>query len=395
MNITGRSMGKISNWDIVFGAVGQAQAELYQGLANNDVPFVETAINLTCDINDAYSNTLANSAYEKSFINTLCGLTDNPVPQRENPGFTGGQCIGVSYGIQVLLERFDSNGTKLQDTTFTLQGIRGAIRRINIIPASDNEFEFFLSVANDAPDGSVTVSSLSTGIGFSQMNIKSILVYREDGQPDTCGDPLGEYPPSPERPDQFCAPVQTSKDLPPGTFDIVELEGCIPGDTDLKFPICISYGEFEICFDLDGIFKNPKGRDEEPPTAFDPDELDEEDPECTPPEDIELEENGESPEGVEACESETEELEWLLITITKFSDTSKIIAHQKEELSDYFAGYLCWKVKNKSGDFYFPAIPIRKQRNVYKPPEGINGYAVYTTNGAKVSIKEVKKKPKE
>lgn len=387
-------MGKISNWDIIFGAVGETQADIYKGLANHDVPFVDTAIRLTCNINAAYSDTLARSAYERGFINRLCDLTNNPLPARIPANFSGGQCDGVIYRVLVKVERFDTNGSQVPDTAFVFNSVRGAIQDVNVIPFADDPNRFTVAVVGTNADGSRQVNGQELGVGFSSANVAEVTVTRPDGLPDDCGDPPDGLPPSPPRPDQFCEVVQTDVDLPPGTFEIVEAdEGCIDGDTNLTFPICIEYQGFELCFDLDGIFKNPLGDEKKiGEKPFDEEDFDEEDAECTPPEDVELEENGEPPEGVEACEGETEELQWLIVTITKFSDTGKIIVHKDEEFTDYFAGYVVWKITKQGQDYYLPAIPIRKKHNAYKPPIDVNGYGVYTTNGAKVSIKELKEK---
>lgn len=387
-------MGKISNWDIVFGAVGTAQAELYKGLAENNVPFVDSAIKLTCNINEVYANDIAKSTYDRAFINTLCDLTGNPFPTIQPAPFEGGQCDGVLYDVLPTVERFTGDNNQVADTTFVFRGVRGRIREVTVVPDANDPNEFQVTVVGSNPDGSRLIVSQRLGDGFTAANVKSARVTRPDGLPDDCGNPDGGYPPSPERPAKFCQAIVTNPELPSGTFDIVGKEGCLPGDTNLDFPICVDFEEFTVCLDYDGVYITRKP--EAPKVGekpFNEEDFDEEEAECVPPEEVELDEEGNPIEGVEVCENDTEELKWLLVTITEFPHLGKAVFHVDPKNTDYYAGYVVWYIDTKDGQYTLPAIPIRKEKMAFRPPEDANGYRVYTTNKAKVKLKELKEKP--
>lgn len=206
-----------------------------------------------------------------------------------------------------------------------------------------------------------------------------------DGSPDDCGNADGTVQ------EERCVFYQFQGELAPTKF-------CLDENASINGEVCFISQGVKVCVGPDGITieqdaladeEDVKDIDELP---FDEENFDEEDSECTPPEDIELEADGGIPEGVEACEGETEELKWLLVKVTKEPYTGKVILYPDPQNDCIFAGYVAWYIEKGGEKLFLPAFPIRKRNNAFKPPADVNGYNVYSTNGAKLSIKELKEK---
>ena len=400
-------MPKISGWEAVTGAVGRTQAELYLGLANAHVPFVDAAIKLTCNINEAHANDIAKSAYDRAFINTLCGLTANPVPQGIPGAYSGGQCPGVSYNIEITSDRYFTNNGDLIQTDYVrnfnhygaITAVYDRVRKQDRRPSLDG---YYFVIEHHDETGTIAEEAEWFIAGHNIHHvIKNIVVTRNDDGIDDCGNVPDSYPPSPPRPDNFTQPVEYSPSLPSGTYPEVDIVGDLPGDTNLDFPICVNFGDFEICLDYDGIYFNNNDSPSENPTEesppiedvpFNPDNFDDTPSVCSSDAGEATAGQPVPDEGVQLCESEVDNLKWLLVTIVQLPTANKRVLHANPEHDDHFAGYLIWKIVDNGTSYYMPSIPIRKVHNAFRPPKDVNGYAIYTTWGAKMNIRELKEK---
>lgn len=399
-------MGKLSNWDALTGAIGTTQAELYQGLANLDIPFVDAAIKLTCNINSEHADTLAKTAYERAFINTLCNLTGGATPQELPPPFAGGQCSGVRYRVTITTDRFFINSGDLiqenvvRDDFVTYGEVSAVYGELGVNDDRPELSAYYFFINGFTADGDIDNRRYFIAGNNIREEIKDISLAREDGLPDNCGDPASSFPPGATRPDIFSQPVVDDSSLPPGSTVDIDKTGDLPGDTNLDFPICVNFGEFSICLDHDGIYKNNNNEpdssgetgSDETPEEFNEEDFDEVTSECIPEPGLDPPTGTDPAEDVDSCNVDNGGFDYLLITMTVEPDSSKVIQHHNPDHDDFFVGFLHWKILNDGDYYYFPAIPIKKRRNVFKPPEGITGYSAFTIYGAKISIKELRRK---
>ena len=92
-------------------------------------------------------------------------------------------------------------------------------------------------------------------------------------------------------------------------------------------------------------------------------------------------------EEVEEEEIEAEEIKWVLVDIVRTPHKGKVILHSSPANNDYFAGYLSWMIKAKSGKYHLPQVPIRKKKTAIQAPIGAVGYNMYAVNGASLRAK--------
>ena len=97
------------------------------------------------------------------------------------------------------------------------------------------------------------------------------------------------------------------------------------------------------------------------------------------PEDIE-----ESLEGVEEEEKKRTDIEWVLLTITKYPPGGKTLLMGNEDDNTYFAGYFSWILNNGVEDYRLEEIPIRKSKMAFRSPRDVQGYRFYTVNRAAI-----------
>lgn len=182
------------------------------------------------------------AAANDSFLNQLCNPTGNLPPAPTAP-FTGGQCECVSYRVQGTITGF---GIGTQPFDLFANGPIGSIVN-NKQGGDDNRYGFFagsdlcggrafVGVIQSALDGTVVIGS----------------VVRQDGTPDTCGDPSPAYPiVEPSAGDlNVSIPIQFSPNfnvlVPVNVFAPVRL-----------FAPSLRIGPFNVDFDLGGLTISP------------------------------------------------------------------------------------------------------------------------------------------
>ncbi len=421
-------MGLIESWRENRQRFGESAGDFANNFASKNF-IADRALAITCYVAEFHPENYANmSPLLRSFVDTSCRDKGEPgLPPFPERNFDGGQCVGVQYKITSTGLRY-FNGENPQGLTYTVSP-HGPLLDVFIgrdSPVSDSRILGLQAHAYDQNGNEKWFISPIGGVGVTYQEIDRV-IERVDGLADDCGN-LGDdlYPPSGDPP-----PEDIRIDIDYGEQGGDQFNLVLPfSPTEIIF----EGDEYDVKVDVDGISLDPKidvdinvggdgtgdgtggggtgdgtggGGDGEgegdgeacvvainniflPP--FDEEEFEEEPSECTPPGDIELLANGEIPEGVEACEAEFTELEFLLITLTTLPDNGRNVLHQNPAHTDWFAGYLCWKIVEEGQSYYYPPIPVRKSRNAFRRPEGVNGYATYTTNGAKMHVSQVKRK---
>lgn len=137
----------------------------------------------------------------RALMDTLCdGVV--PLPPPPPPPFLGGQCCGVNYRVEVTATLVVSNGQSIPfNGNSTVFGKVGKVRVENE-GTGTNEItkivvDFYEGPNCDVPNEAVPRSTqvVNSNGTTNIIVIDSVNVVRTDGQPDTCGNPPGVYPP--------------------------------------------------------------------------------------------------------------------------------------------------------------------------------------------------------
>ncbi len=388
-------MGLIESWDDNFARFGQAVGEISNNTAKRSF-IADSSLRITCYIADAHPENYANmSPLLRAFVDTSCREKGEPgLPALPSAGWDGGQCEDATYRVACV---WDGDERAIA----TVQG------QVTTVLCEQTGRNFYSIIVNEG------LSNVASGGNFGVIpidkNHEAINVTRPDGLPDDCGNPPGgEYPDSGEPDPNETNFVVDHDDGSSSAFNLV-----LPfSETAITF----EGDNYDVVVDIDGINIEEK----EPTDPDDPDdpggsdnacleaierceeaikdlvgesfkeeEFEEKPSACTSPEDAALLEDGMLGEGVEVCEAEEVEATFLLIELTTFPRKGMAVLHKSPENTDYFAGYLNWKIVENGENYYYPSIAIRKAKNVFKKPPEVNGYSVYSINGAKMQVIEL------
>jgi len=221
----------------------------------------------------------------------------------------------------------------------------------------------------------------STERTFSRINnwgIEPVDFVRVDGQPDTCGNPTPTTLPDPPiEPSDFSRDVvvcATPADATDQRCNDITID--FEPTLDDNGGQCFTIEGQKYCFTPDGVEKqdDPVAPTDETPS---PDEL-------------------EPTEGDETDEQEEEDetIEYVTTKVTTLPRAGKSVWHVGTGNNDYFAGYFNWTTVTSAGTYRHPTIPIRKELQIFKKPQGATGYVAYAVNGAQIKV-TVYKQPAE
>lgn len=326
--------------------------------------FVQNTLTATgeflCGLRAKYPNTFFDRSFGRGLADSVCkNFGDAPLPEPQPP-FTGGQCVGSTYVVVATIQRLDSNGNAAQQGDYTRVSVPGAVVDV-IAERGDDPPVAQARIVVDPPSPDTNLVIPIGGV-FDTAKVLSFTVTPEPGQPDDCGDPLPAYPNQPELDsNDFKTTTRVCEydDLGNEVF-CKDVEIVLPVEDSINFPVCITVDGKKICLDADGW------------SIEDAPEVDEEEKE----------------------EEELEEVEKLVgITIsvsqppTKFN---KRIVRANERDTEIFAGYMAWIKTTDDGEFCFPALPIRKAKNYYAAPDGVENYSVYYNFGLTGTVREIK-----
>lgn len=162
----------------------------------------QAAYRRLCDIHAA-TGLVGAALSSATLLDPACGQylgADNPVFTASPPPFTGGQCVGVNYMVTNRLIRVNASGTVVQDLTSTIGPYQGPVQGIykrtevgQFAPAGNvNLFGNYLIVG---PGQTYVQLDGSTDSQTIQQRTRTVVsVARQDGLPDTCGNPPGSGP---------------------------------------------------------------------------------------------------------------------------------------------------------------------------------------------------------
>lgn len=292
----------------------------------------------------------------------LCGDSPGSDPtQVPVIPFTGGQCAGVRYNVQVFGNRFTRTGSTCNPTPWQsqiatfwgpIQGTRirytvnggGAVEVLCRGPGSQT--------IRPAVDW-VGLTSVSNSAGCDRATISSTSVSRTDGQPDTCGNPEPDYPDSGRIP-PATSPINIAVGpnnvtiTPTINFDIDE--GAIEIDLGPELDVSFDGVNLDINIGGGGGSSNPgTSRPSPDDTATDPT-----DPPPPPPTNIDPNTDEEEPP--------PQVIRAVLVTVTQVNTASSIINGVDADLDNYFPdlGTVKFRVRAADGTSGF-TNPIRVQ----------------------------------
>lgn len=375
-----------SNW---VSNLGQATGDFTQQMSS-------AIIGQTCKISAKYPVLLSLNPFSRGLLKSYCQLTDDPPTFPVNPGFTGGQCPGVSYNcygyyISNNIE-VDGCGTVV---TWTSGQIDGPVVGVNLpagIPQSAAVIgNQSLDWAQCRSDNTGTlIQYRGDPCGFANVsaptvfNNESVIIthcLRVDGLPDDCGDPPLTYPPDPP-----VEPADFNISVPIEIYntnnELVEIEN-IPVtfnvDNSKPLNIDIDMGGINLTIGAPGletVDAPPAPEDPDTKVPFNINNYDlfffgNEDPQP-----------GDEPLEQEEEEVEDETINWVLVEIVQTPGQGKSIIFPNPDNNTYFAGYFSWTIATPSGTFRLAEIPIRKKRTAFKAPAQALGYKFYAVNGA-------------
>ena len=249
----------VSEW---FESSGNQAAEFNEALRDGIAGF-------TCSLWQQFPDFIVNgknpaSSFARGFLNQACSPIQPPVPF-PNPGFTGGQCPGVLYNVDVNVILYNTstctistNATPTLQVTGPIQGIE----KVVVIPdASTSDCNAATTYIVDrvnlilqgTGDSAQIGSNLPDGRGVPDPPLSSatiVNISRVDGLPDDCGDPVPSYPPVVPT----LVDLQTTINIT--NLDLVDLELNLQFNQindNFNFPIGFKLEGTNVVVDVEGI----------------------------------------------------------------------------------------------------------------------------------------------
>lgn len=318
----------------------------------------------------------------------LCANDPIGLPPAPSRPFNGGQCVGVKYRINISYQ-FNGDSNTYGEDHFVWGEVQGVVV---VFDGSQPGFQNHIEVLCRGNVGSFpTPGPLTWHRGFNTFRdapqrIWISSVVRADNQPDNCGDLPMSYPPSPPPPQDGYTSQPVKIVYNDGTdFNVTfNLRPPTSSGGTTPPPICMRVvsGDdvFEVCFPPDSTpqlvdsgnnvermlrdlqeelkeFREEYERDKSP---FAP----EDDPTLSP----------KPLDGEGGGEDDAPGIAWLVVTLTELPQSA-----QYGTPPLFTAGWVTFRI----GEGYTEKQAINFERNVYKAPEGANGYGVTFTNKSK------------
>jgi hypothetical protein len=357
-------MARVVDW--VNGNVSTAEV-----IDSTLADMADTAIERACSLRAKYPNLLRGGGMLTPVMDRLCDQNGYSLPPSPNPPpFTGGQCCGVMYQVEIKAQVRTSKGWAEVVNRPILEGAISDVR-IERGAGGDPLYDYYVIDHHQNNCASPKTSYLQASYYTGEIYITDVSVGRTDGQPDNCGDPpSGGLPPDPAiDPDDFGRTVTIC-----GTPNDAENQRCVDVNIDFD-PFLDENGN--QCFTIEGL-----------KYCFTPDGVEKQDDETTPTDETPAPDELEPTEGDETEEQEEEDetIRYVTTEITTLPRSGKSVWHTGTGNNDYFAGYFNWTTTTSTGVYRHPTIPIRKELQIYQKPEDATGYVAYAVNGAKIKV---------
>lgn len=239
-------------------------SEFFQNSGNAAYEFSEQLrdgiATFSCQLWANFPNFIVNgkdptSSFVRGYMNQVCSPIQTAIPF-PNPGFTGGQCPGVSYRIEVdFVLRSDQGDCPVTNSGSLIFNENGPIKGIEkrLVQANVATIDCFSATPYPidsvdwvlvAEDEVALANNVRDGRGVPSQPLSDFVitsVTRNDGLPDDCGNPVPEYP----------GQQPTIQDLST-TINIVNLDG-VDNQYNLTYNQINNNFNFPIGFKLEGV----------------------------------------------------------------------------------------------------------------------------------------------
>lgn len=229
-------------------------------------------LDLVEKVNPLYRGSALQDYYERinRALRSACPVPEPEPIQDLNPGFEGGQCPGVQYGVSGTWTLFNANGSVDITSTFANFTTFGPIE----IRPSDTNPAALVLFGFDAQGNPEQQSLGGSGNTSQSIVLTSAQVTRVDGQPDNCGNPPplppppGSPPPTDPRP-TFPGVTINLPNIGPVVVAFAPVVGIIYADVDarIKIPVRVNVNipAINLNYDIDfNIDLNDPSSDPEP-----------------------------------------------------------------------------------------------------------------------------------
>lgn len=332
-----------------------------------------------------------NQSLGASFARGVMTAACSTSPPPPSPPFIGGQCPGVqyiAYGTYTpqpapqFGEGKYTSGVWNTESNFN-QILFGAIEGLSYV-AGNNVWGVIGSSGSGFTWCQTTGNFGNTySLDASVQNVQITSVVRADGQPDNCGDPVSEYPPTAPTVNDYSTTITINQDDGTSlTFPVVY------APVDFNFPLNFDLGGIKITFDLGGIDFNfnetnnfgdtinlNDGQEAPLPPPADDRTRYFPSPIIRQPNDQDYDTETKT-ENDPKEEEVGVEIEFVQVTLTTVPTNAKIQDGDTAPRIVY-AGWFEWQAEG----FNFPRSPIHFDQNIFRKPEGATGYAYTLKKG--------------
>lgn len=342
------------------------------------------ASNFACQLykdHPGIANPFDTFGFGRGVWDELCRPRPPGLPSPPAQPYTGGQCDCVSYTVRVNFTNL-SGGSYF--TSIPVWGpVTAVVDYVDKGALGNDQYEgiaVHCRGSAGSPCGSPTVikRELSSGSPYGS-KILGVVITRNDGLPDNCGNVNPGYP------DEVLPEADRSADITVNnddgtsvTLPVVVLFPTANVDFNLNVPIAFDLGGLHFHLNLDGFHSGKPGGTSPPDAKKDAkdikDRLDDianppnpdEDPRLTP---------AYPPAADSGEEDELSGAKWIKIDLTTLPDKAQ---YSRSGRTVYFAG---WLEFHKEG-YALPRMQINYQKSIFRFPDGADGYGYTFTNGA-------------
>ena len=388
-------MGVRRNLSEVAERIGGGTADFYDKLADNIKNF---ACQLYNDFPDQITqNKSLPASFARGFMDSTCGGSGGsggPVPPAPTVPWEGGLCP-VAYTIFVEWEFIPQGGTEpVFNRDFCFQNIVGPIESLTYSVDNVNKQLGVTVIAPQTPTGSSVGFNAPTGSTILEDSVV-FDVIRQDGQPDDCGSPPLQYPPtSPDINNDYQTTIVINNN--DGTDLTIPL---VYAPIDFNFPMNFDLGGVDVVIDLGGIDFNfgpggvGDGGGQLPDGQQDPLPIPKDNPgggnttrKFPPPNTEDFDEIIKQP-STEDTEIEGELLDYVTLQLTT------IPANANTQIwVDGATVYYCGWFAFTSDTFVFKREPIHFEFTIWNAPKGATGYQYQLYPGFEATATVYKRK---